>query len=62
MALPGGKRDPGDINDEEVARREAWEEVGLELELPPEGGMLAGGDHGNAKWNCLLVGALPERL
>ena len=62
VVLPGGKSDPSDRSDEEVARREAWEEVGLKIELPPEGDVLTGGDHGVAKWNCLLVGALPERL
>ena len=62
VALPGGKRDPGDRSDEEVARREAWEEVGLKIELPPQDGVPADSDYDVAKWNCLLVGALPERL
>lgn len=31
VALPGGKRDPGDENDRAVAVRETWEEVGLDL-------------------------------
>jgi 8-oxo-dGTP pyrophosphatase MutT (NUDIX family) len=34
MALPGGKRDPGDPNAAFTARREAREEVGLELADP----------------------------
>lgn len=31
MAFPGGKRDPADANVRETARRETFEEVGLEL-------------------------------
>ena len=46
VALPGGKRDPGDADDSDTSRREAEEEVGLDL----------GTDH------CLLVGKLSERV
>lgn len=31
IALPGGKRDPTDVDDQAAAVREAWEEVGLDL-------------------------------
>lgn len=31
MALPGGRRDPDDLDDLTTAMRETWEEVGLEL-------------------------------
>ncbi|PIA99224.1 hypotheticalsprotein [Cercospora beticola] len=31
IALPGGKRDPTDADDQAAAIREAWEEVGLDL-------------------------------
>ena len=31
IALPGGKRDPGDKDDQAAAVRETWEEVGLDL-------------------------------
>ena len=31
IALPGGKRDPEDADDQAAAVREAWEEVGLDL-------------------------------
>ncbi|KAK5122696.1 hypothetical protein LTR85_003611 [Meristemomyces frigidus] len=32
IALPGGKRDPEDADDQAAAVREAWEEVGVDLE------------------------------
>lgn len=32
VALPGGKRDPEDADDKAAAVREAWEEVGLDVE------------------------------
>jgi 8-oxo-dGTP pyrophosphatase MutT (NUDIX family) len=46
VALPGGKRDPGDEDDRAVAVRETAEEIGLDL---------------NSK-NALFVGNLPERV
>ncbi|KAL4973193.1 hypothetical protein BDW66DRAFT_168827 [Aspergillus desertorum] len=46
VALPGGKRDPGDADDRAAAIREASEEVGLAL----------------TKDNCIYVGNLPERV
>lgn len=46
VALPGGKRDPEDADDEVTAAREALEEVGIDL------------DHGNA----IAVGNLPQRI
>ncbi|KAG8526273.1 uncharacterized protein KY384_000266 [Bacidia gigantensis] len=46
VALPGGKRDPEDIDDRAASVRETFEETGLELQQ----------DH------CLPVGNLPERL
>lgn len=46
IALPGGKRDPGDSSDAATSVRETREEIGLELET----------DH------CLFVGNLPQRI
>lgn len=46
VALPGGKRDPGDLDDRETSIRETREEIGLDL---------------NAS-HCLFVGNLPERI
>lgn len=46
VALPGGKRDPDDVNDEMTAAREAWEEVGIDL------------GHENA----IAIGNLPQRI
>lgn len=46
VALPGGKRDPEDADDRATATREAWEEIGLDL---------------NTK-NAIPVGNLPERV
>ncbi|KAI8943440.1 hypothetical protein NX059_001450 [Plenodomus lindquistii] len=46
VALPGGKRDPEDENDEVTAAREALEEVGIDL------------SHDNA----IAVGNLPQRI
>ncbi|KAI9754316.1 MAG: Coproporphyrinogen-III oxidase [Chaenotheca gracillima] len=46
IALPGGKRDPEDADDEAAAIRETQEEVGLDL--TPE--------------NCIPVGNLPQRV
>jgi 8-oxo-dGTP pyrophosphatase MutT (NUDIX family) len=45
-ALPGGKRDPADIDDRAAAIRETQEEVGLDL----------------TRSDCLYVGNLPERV
>ena len=45
IALPGGKRDPGDSDDRATSVRETLEETGVELDQ----------DH------CLYVGNLPER-
>jgi 8-oxo-dGTP pyrophosphatase MutT (NUDIX family) len=33
IAFPGGRRDPGDVDDQATAIREAYEEVGLELSV-----------------------------
>lgn len=46
VALPGGKRDPEDEDDEVTAAREALEEVGIDL------------SHNNA----IAVGNLPQRI
>lgn len=46
VALPGGKRDPEDLDDLETSIREAKEEIGLDL--------LAS--------HCLPIGNLPERI
>ncbi|KAH0565746.1 hypothetical protein GP486_000869 [Trichoglossum hirsutum] len=46
IALPGGKRDPGDESDQAAAVRETWEEVGLDL----------------SSGNCVFVGNLSERV
>lgn len=46
IALPGGKRELGDVSDKETSMREAREETGIEL----------GGS------DCLIVGNLPERV
>ena len=46
VALPGGKRDPADLDDRETSIRETMEEIGLDL---------------NAS-HCLFVGNLPERI
>lgn len=46
VALPGGKRDPEDVDDKAAAIREASEEVGLDLTTE----------------DCIHVGNLPERV
>ena len=46
VALPGGRRDPDDVDDMAASVRETWEETGLEL---------------NTDY-CLKVGNLPERV
>ncbi|KAL3477974.1 NUDIX hydrolase domain-like protein [Aspergillus californicus] len=46
VALPGGKRDPEDADDQAAAIREASEEVGLDLTTN----------------DCIYVGNLPERV
>ncbi|KAH8423000.1 NUDIX hydrolase [Aspergillus melleus] len=46
VALPGGKRDPEDVDDKAAAVREASEEVGLDLTTA----------------DCIHVGNLPERV
>ncbi|KAI6712512.1 hypothetical protein JHW43_004922 [Diplocarpon mali] len=46
VALPGGKRDPGDADDRTVAIRETAEEIGLDLTSP----------------HAFFVGNLPERV
>jgi 8-oxo-dGTP pyrophosphatase MutT (NUDIX family) len=46
VALPGGKRDPEDEDDQAAAAREALEEVGIDLS--PE--------------NAIAVGNLPQRI
>lgn len=46
VALPGGRRDPEDADDEAAAVREAWEEVGIDLS----------GD------NAIAIGNLPQRV
>ena len=46
IALPGGKRESGDLSDRATSMRETSEEVGLELDR----------DH------CVYVGTLPERI
>ena len=46
VALPGGKRDPGDEDDKAVAIRETSEEIGLDLKSP----------------DAFFIGNLPERV
>ncbi|KAI9703934.1 MAG: hypothetical protein M1820_005716 [Bogoriella megaspora] len=46
VALPGGRRDPEDTDDQNAAIRETWEEVGIRLDED----------------TCLQVGNLPQRL
>jgi 8-oxo-dGTP pyrophosphatase MutT (NUDIX family) len=46
VALPGGKRDPEDADDQVTAAREAWEEVGIDLS--PD--------------YAIAVGNLPQRI
>ncbi|OOF96176.1 hypothetical protein ASPCADRAFT_396812 [Aspergillus carbonarius ITEM 5010] len=46
VALPGGKRDPGDVDDKAAAIRETAEEIGLDLTTS----------------DCIHVGNLPERV
>lgn len=46
VALPGGRRDPPDVDDRAAAIRETKEEVGLDLTRP----------------ECLYAGNLPERV
>jgi hypothetical protein len=46
VALPGGKRDPGDEDDKAVAIRETSEEIGLDLTSP----------------DTFFIGNLPERV
>ncbi|KAJ5899815.1 hypothetical protein N7495_004559 [Penicillium taxi] len=46
VALPGGKRDPEDVDDRAAAIREASEEIGLDLTTE----------------DCISIGNLPERV
>lgn len=46
IALPGGKRDPEDLDDKATSSRETREETGLELDTE----------------HCLFIGNLPERV
>lgn len=46
IALPGGKRDPEDADDQATSIRETMEEIGLDLDAS----------------HCLFVGNLPERI
>lgn len=46
VALPGGKRDPEDVDDQAAAVREAAEEIGFDLTAE----------------DCIHVGNLPERV
>lgn len=46
VALPGGKRDPDDLDDQAASIRETWEEIGLDLTTD----------------DCIHVGNLPERV
>ena len=46
VALPGGKREPADVDDRATSSRETKEEIGLDLDVE----------------HCLFIGNLPERL
>lgn len=47
IALPGGRRDPEDLDDQAAAVRETIEEVGIDLSAPG---------------NAIAVGSLPQRV
>lgn len=57
MALPGGSKEENDASVEDTARREAWEEVGLELSVDQQIGRLSDITGGRLEWFDMALSA-----